>query len=151
MKYFLDTEFNGYLGELISLAIVAQDDRELYLMNIDRMENTIEWVKENVMPILTVPGAEPVPSNYEQISHEIEQFLAGDSDPVIVVDWPDDIKYLCEALITGPGQMVAVPRLTFEMVRVDAYPTELPGAVQHNALWDARALRVAVGGSSDGR
>ena len=37
--------------------------------------------------------------------------------------------------------MVAIPRMTFEIVRVDAYPTSLEGAVQHNAFWDALALR----------
>lgn len=144
MKYYLDTEFNGFLGELISLAMVAEDGRELYLSNIDRLENNVEWVRDNVIPILTVPGAEPLCSNLEQISHDIGKFLAHDSHPHIVVDWPDDIKYFCEAIITGPGEMIAVPRLEFELVRVDAYPTKLLGAVQHNALWDARALQFAI-------
>jgi len=144
MRYFLDTEFNGWLGELISLAMVCEDGRELYLLNIDRLENTIDWVKENVMPILTVPGADPLCSTLDQIGPRIEEFFAGDKAPHIVVDWPDDIKYLCEMLITGPGEMIRVPRMTFELARVDAYPTALPGAVQHNALWDARALSLAL-------
>lgn len=144
MKYYLDTEFNGYLGELISLALVCEDGRELYLLNTERVESAITWVRDNVIPILTVPGADPLPSTQEQISFEIERFLSRDNDPLIIVDWPDDIKYLCEALITGPGEMVSVPRMKFELVRVDAYPTELPGAVQHNALWDARALRAKL-------
>ena len=71
----------------------------------------------------------------------VEEFLAGDEGPVIVVDWPDDIRYFCETIIVGPGKMIDIPGLTFEVFRVDAYPTDLPGAVQHNALWDARALR----------
>ena len=37
--------------------------------------------------------------------------------------------------------MVNIPHLSFEVHRVDAYPTALPGAVQHNAWWDAMALR----------
>ena len=64
------------------------------------------------------------------------------SDLVIIADWPDDIRYFCQAIITAPGQMVNIPRLTFELARVDAYPSQLAGAVQHNALWDARALRA---------
>lgn len=60
--------------------------------------------------------------------------------PTLFADWPDDIRYFCQALITAPGEMVNIPRLTFHIVRVDAYPTTLEGAVQHNALWDARAL-----------
>lgn len=31
--------------------------------------------------------------------------------------------------------------MTLEVNNVDAYPTELEGAVQHNAWWDAMALR----------
>jgi len=141
VKYYLDCEFNGYLGELLSLALVCENGRELYLFNIDRLENTIGWVKENVLPVVTARGAEPLCSTLDQIGPRLEEFFEGDENPHIVVDWPDDIKYLCEVLITGPGEMVGVPRMTFELVRVDAYPTDLPGAVQHNALWDARALK----------
>ncbi len=36
----------------------------------------------------------------------------------------------------------------FEMHRVDAYPTMLPGAVQHNAYWDAMALRHKLTGAA---
>lgn len=144
MKYFLDTEFNGYLGELISLALVAEDGRELYLLNIDRLENNVDWVRENVIPVLGGIDADPLCSTLDQIGPRIEEFFAGDKEPHIVVDWPDDIKYLCEVLITGPGEMIRVPKMTFELARVDAYPTVLAGAVQHNALWDARALKAKL-------
>jgi hypothetical protein len=142
--YFLDTEFNGYLGELISLAIVSEEGPELYVSNVDRVENNVDWVRDNVIPVLTAAGAEPLCSNLEQISYEVEKFLECDANPVIFADWPDDIKYLCEVLITGPGKMIDVPRLKFRLVRIDSYPTTLQGAVQHNALWDARALRAAL-------
>lgn len=33
------------------------------------------------------------------------------------------------------------PRMTFEVHNVDCYPTTMKGAVQHNAWWDAMALR----------
>lgn len=144
MKYYLDTEFNGHLGELISLALVSDDGRELYLSNIDRLENDVDWVRNNVITVLCAPDAIPMPSNCEQISYDLEKFFAGDEHPTVVVDWPDDIKYLCEALITGPGEMIKIPRLTFELARVDAYPTAVVGAVQHNALWDARALKAKL-------
>ena len=64
----------------------------------------------------------------ELLSRDSE-YVAGDNCPT------------CGALITGPGEMVAIPRLKFELERVDAYPTTLEGAIQHNALWDARALK----------
>jgi hypothetical protein len=40
------------------------------------------------------------------------------------------------------------PSIKFEMHRVDAYPTTLPGAVQHNAYWDAMALRHKLTGAA---
>lgn len=140
MKYFLDTEFNEFGGALISLALVSEGgSRELYLAT--ECENPGEWVKANVMPIIAVPGAQPLVCKREEFPGMIRMFLFGDDNPVIVSDWPDDIRYFCEALIVGPGMMINIPTVSFKLERVDAYPTTLDGAVQHNALWDARALR----------
>jgi len=64
--------------------------------------------------------------------------------PYIIADWPDDIRYFCQTVITGPGEMpAALARLQFDMVRVDPYEagSAPPGAVRHNAWWDAVALR----------
>jgi hypothetical protein len=71
----------------------------------------------------------------------IANFIGLDLNPVIFADWPDDIRYFCELIITGPGTMVNISNLTFRVVRCDAYPTDLNGAIQHNAYWDAMALR----------
>lgn len=139
MLYFLDTEFNEFGGELISLALASEDGRSLYLAT--RCERPGSWVAENVIPIIEVPGAKPEWIEANEFGTRVATFLKHDARPVVVADWPDDIRYFCSALITRPGEMVAIPRLTFEIVRVDAYPTSLEGAVQHNALWDALALR----------
>jgi hypothetical protein len=139
MKYFLDTEFNGFGGDLISLALVGEDYRELYIST--PCEKPVEWVAENVMPIIRCHGAEPFVIDPTMFGRCIASFLDGDPNPVIVADWPDDIRYFCQALIVGPGQMVNIPGpIGFEIHRVDSYPTTF-GAIQHNALWDARALR----------
>ena len=84
----------------------------------------------------------------EILSNMIAAFLKGDGCPEIIADWPDDIAYFCKAIVTGPGQMVNIRFLRFELHRVDAYPTTLPGAVQHNALWDARTLRHKIMGGT---
>ena len=144
MRYFLDTEFNGHGGDLISLALVDMFDRELYLSI--PCHNPIPWVEAYVIPVLTCPGAYPKKRWTSAIPLNIAYFLRDDPHPHIVADWPDDIAYFCKALITAPGQMAAIPHISFEVVRVDAYPTDLPGAVQHNALWDARALRRKIVG-----
>lgn len=144
MRYYLDTEFNGMGGELISLALVPEHERDsgLYLVSPAAANNAAReagWVANNVIPILykNVPDA----IDTDLFGPDIASYLRGDDAPVIVTDWPDDIKYFCQACITGPGEMIDVPSLTFEMHRVDAYPTTLEGAVQHNAWWDAMALR----------
>ena len=147
MIYFLDCEFNEFGGELISLALVRQDGESLYLIYPEPETGYGEWVKENVVPIID-STPEFVDRHYitklqPQIAgaRSIAKFLENDRDVCIITDWPDDIRYFCEAIIVGPGQMVNIDNLTFRMVRVDAYPTKLATAVQHNAWWDAMALK----------
>lgn len=95
-----------------------------------------------MLPIVKCEGAEPYMCDPELFGRLTAWYLHTDPYPVIVADWPDDIKYMCQALITGPGEMVDIPCIRFELARVDAYPSRLVGAIQHNALWDARALRA---------
>lgn len=55
MKYFLDTEFAETAGsiKLISLGLVSEDDRLLYLEASDFNPNDANpWVKDNVLPNL---------------------------------------------------------------------------------------------------
>jgi hypothetical protein len=142
MNYFLDTEFNSFGGELISLALVREDGESLY--NIYNISEPLDpWVKENVIPILLTDKSDS--RNFCQTKLEganvVQKFLKGDDAPYIITDWPDDVKYFCQAVVTGPGVMASIPRLIFDVVRVDAYPTKLEGAIQHNAWWDAMALR----------
>ena len=141
MRYFLDTEFNGMGGDLISLALVG-DSREFYVAL--PCYSPVPWVATNVIPIISCPGALAAACRSDNIGQLIADFLKDDENPIIIADWPDDIAYFCKAMIVGPGQMIDIRALTFELFRVDAYPTDLPGAVQHNALWDARALRRKI-------
>lgn len=144
MRYFIDCEFNGFGGELISIAIVRQDGaHKSFIFDI---EAPVEpWVKDNVMPHLRAGELtvdEPV--TLKEAGREIAAFLRIDSAAEIYADWPDDIRYLCSILISGPGTMYNAGNLTFHMVKVDAYPTTVEGAVQHNAYWDALALRAIL-------
>lgn len=139
MRYYLDTEFNGFGGDLISLALVRDDGAFIYLA--DHVAEPDQWVAINVIPKIDV-GEAPKWVSRATFGHHIRDFLSGDEKPVIVADWPDDIRYFCVSLIVGPGQRVRpLPDIVFVIKWIDAYPTTLPGAVQHNALWDARAIR----------
>lgn len=153
-RFFIDTEFDGFGGELISLAIVPEInpmDNSLYLVNAKYSYNgrcCSKWVKDNVIPILEHSPVEPYIVNLDlfpiYIQRYIYEYITINSynfeDVVIVADWPDDVKYFCECLITGPGLMVNVPTLKFEIKRVNSYPNEIEDAVQHNAWWDAYCL-----------
>lgn len=138
-RYFLDCEFDGLGGDLISMALVSERGPSLYLVFDGYEDASDPWVIENVLPIVPLPIAKYV--TREQAQHELSLFLAADPSPVIVTDWPDDVSYLASLMLTGPGTMINIPRVTFEVHRVDAYPTKLAGAVQHNAWWDAKALQ----------
>ncbi len=146
VRYFLDCEFNGWHGSLISMALVSENDDSLYLVWGDIPETIDPWVEKNVLPLVaSIPEyvtAVPVLHGTTQAAEVIADFLKGDPMPFIVTDWPDDIRYFCETVIVEPGKMAAIPGLVFQMVRFDAYPTDVEGAVQHNAYWDAVALRA---------
>ena len=51
MRYFLDTEYNGIGGELISLALVPDDGDEFYL-TLKTTDPLLEWVERHVLPYL---------------------------------------------------------------------------------------------------
>ena len=122
---YLDCEFNEYQGGLISLALVVNEDRYFYeVLDCDYPK---PWVKEHVMPILNKPAI-----SKELFQNKLETFINGFSQLDIVADWPDDIRYFAEALITGPGEMLKTPNLSFHLKRIDA-----PSALPHNALADA--------------
>jgi hypothetical protein len=142
LRYYLDTEFNGFGGPLISLALVRQDGPSLYLL-YESPRPLDPWVERNILPKLR---AVPAGVDIRQVgqadgARAIGDFLQGDPDPDVIADWPDDIRLFCEALMLGPGSTVLMERLTFEILRVEPYPTDLEGAIEHNAWWDAMALR----------
>jgi hypothetical protein len=145
LLYFLDTEFNSFGGEIISFALVREDGE--YLSLVFGCDEPHEWVKEHVMPFLYSGPVSHVSKTIDKplAAKMIANFLKNDPHPNVVVDWPDDIRYFCELIITGPGTMIRLPQLSFQLVRVDSYPTEVEGAVQHNAYWDAMALRRILG------
>lgn len=162
MRYFLDTEFNGFGGKLISLALVREDGESAYYVltpggeewataayTWGRQTGLDPWVKDNVLPHLydyPAPGPR-IMWELKQAAEDIALFLAGDPEPVIVTDWPADIRYFCGLIEYPGGHMAPIPRLAFRMVRVDAYEGEvLHGAVQHNAWWDSMQLRFKLTG-----
>lgn len=127
---YLDCEFNGFNGSLISLALFVDEDN--YFYEVLSCREPIPWVKANVIPVL---NKHHIP--LEEFKYRLETFINKYNDLTIVADWPDDIKYFCEALIIAPGVSINTPKtLTFSLMRVDA-----PSSVPHNALADAIGIK----------
>lgn len=142
MRYFLDTEFNGFGGELISLALVPESGDQDFYVSLPLPAEIHPWVARNVLPYLRfVPsGVDHQLSRVDAAQH-LEAYLARDRDPLIVADWPDDLAHFCGLLVTGPGEMIALDGLRLELVNGVGFSAAANSKIPHNALHDARALR----------
>jgi hypothetical protein len=146
MRYFLDTEYNGFGGALLSLALVPEDGGEEFYVTLHCGDPIESWVERHVVPFL-----DSVPENLKgprlprgDAADALARWLAHDSAPDIVADWPEDLSQLSMLLVTGPGRMVPVPALTLRFVPLHGFSTAANSRVPHNALHDARALRDHV-------
>lgn len=133
---FIDCEYNGWGGGLISMALVPLDPNALTFYEVAAYVTPLEpWVRHNVEPLLE-PGRERL-TNVE-FAQALSRYLARFSAIHVVADWPEDIELFCRALITGPGERVDTPPLTMEVRRdIDTGASAVP----HHAFHDAVALR----------
>jgi len=139
MRYFLDAEFNGFGGELISLALVPEQDGLPPFYAAIRCDAPTDWVAENVIPVL-----ETRPLGREEVAQRFSDYLTDDPAPHLVADWPEDISHAALLLITGPGRMHPIRSIRFELVDPNIYGFGISPQFPHNAYHDALALRDAV-------
>lgn len=138
-RLYLDCEYNGFGGELISIALVSEDyyydrsNRHLFYKVVGYdVRNIHPWVQKNVIPYLNV---DPVPYAIAQV--ELFRFLEGYKHPHIICDWPEDLIHFNRMLLRGPGMRHGYhSKITME---VDG-SIEVQGEVPHNALSDAIAI-----------
>jgi hypothetical protein len=135
MNIWIDCEFNEFGGDLISMALVADDGREFYeVLNLEKDYKYGSWVFANVVPWL---NKDPIDKQVFQA--KLWTFINQWDNVHIIADWPDDIKYFCMSLITAPGMCIGTPlNLTMQIDRT--LNTEA-SAIPHNALEDARAIK----------
>ena len=83
VRYFLDTEYNGFGGSLLSLALVPEDGDELYL-TLKSDEPIVEWVDRHVIPYLdAVPEQLSCPRlSRRDAAHALERTIAFEGVPV---------------------------------------------------------------------
>ena len=118
MKLFLDTEFNGWGGDLISMALVPAMGEPFYcVLDVSAMP-VVPWVRDNVLPVLFT-GAyaeDAVAVKTSTFQSRLASFLGRAEfrgGVEIIADWPDDIKYFCAAVVTAPGECLSTPPLRF--------------------------------------
>ena len=134
-EIFIDCEWNGYRGSLITMALVAMSGEEMYV-GIPLFEEANPWVRRHVLPVVgeEVEGV----TGPTELASRLAAFLAQFEAVHLIADWPEDVERFCRALITGPGMRIDTPPLTMEIRRdLDSTQSALP----HNALADARAIR----------
>ncbi|GAA4023886.1 hypothetical protein GCM10022280_25840 [Sphingomonas swuensis] len=146
MRYFLDCEYDGFGGPLLTLALVPEDGSEEYYAVLDHARPLTDWVERHVAPYFDhVPAMlrrEPQPA--ADVARDLSAWLAGLSEVEIVADWPEDLALFCRLLVTGNGEVVDMPPLSLRWLRTPGFSTARNSAVPHNALHDARALRDHV-------
>lgn len=137
MRLFLDTEFNGFGGELISIALVPEDNSTgVFYEYLGLPSDVHPWVLANVVPYLP-----PGPGHSESaVRASLATYLSKFSDVHVVADWPEGVIHLCRLiLLNEPGKRINTPPLTMEIMRVD-YTSSNP----HHAMYDALAFREEV-------
>lgn len=135
-KLFLDTEFNGFMGKLMSMALVPENvDDEYFYVELEIKDQIDPWVQENVVPHMFLPAV-----SYNEFQNKLANYLYDIGPCTIVADWPDDIRHFSESLITGPGMSIRLMHdIHFELDMNINYTSEVP----HNALHDAIGIREA--------
>jgi hypothetical protein len=137
MRYFLDCEFNGFDGPLISIALVPEvaDLPEFYA--VLPCHRPLRWVAEHVIPHLDAQA-----QSRATVVAALTAFLLPDPGPILVADWPEDIAHAA-ALLAFQGRR-ALPQVRFDLVNLPGFDTAGASTRPHNALADARALRREV-------
>jgi hypothetical protein len=130
---YLDTEFNGHGGELISMAMVTTDGRYFYeAVNI--ASGITPWVNDNVIPKLEI-----WPRTKAEFRVYFLSFLSQFNDPIIVCDYAADLIHFCQVLCGDEYDASSDYQFRGRVVKT---PPEGIGhnPNPHNALSDAGTL-----------
>jgi hypothetical protein len=144
MRYFVDAEFNGFGGELISLAAVPEDYEASPFYEAVICAQPVAWVAEHVLPVMQTK-----PRQLTEVARLFAEFLSEDACPVIVADWPEDIAHAATLLTNGNGWRLLHVEVKFELLSQSKFSADRTSRVPHNAYYDALALREWVLANDD--
>lgn len=131
---FLDTEFNGHGGELISIALASTEGDEFYeVVKVPSMRRMHPWVQANVIPKLDKEAI-----GGEAVRACLRHFLRQRPGEPIFADWPVDFIHML-SLFANPNdpEQSFCPELTMYLL----HNADYPHVKNHNALYDAKSLR----------
>lgn len=132
-RIFVDCEFNGFGGELISMAFVTEEG-DMWYGVLPEPKVWEKWVYENVYPVL---HADPI--SKEDFRASAIGWLRKYDNPTICADWYTDLVHFF-SLFSGADHSQSIGyACKAELILVDNYQSQIP----HNALSDARAIRDA--------
>lgn len=135
MRLFLDSEFNGFGGALISLALVAQGcEVPDWYECMETADGYDPWVAENVIPVLGKP-----PISKSEFRASFLKYIQWFDSPEVIADWHTDIMHFC-SLLEGDRFEESVP-FAGKFTIIQTPEGEPKPDNPHNALNDARALR----------
>src|SRR5688572_8689516 len=134
---FLDCEFNGHRGHLISMALVSDKGEEFYeVMPGVYHKDTVKWVRDNV---LTKLGKDPL-ADEKSFRDKLQHFLTKHVGEYIVADSPADFWYLMD-MVHEINEEGKYRYINLELDMKFIISREVKSENPHNALADARALK----------
>lgn len=131
MRLYIDTEFNGFGGQLMSMAAVSDDGREWYEV-LPLPDKVNPWVAEHVVPLL---DKEPI--GEWEFRASLHRFLKQFDRPIIVADWYTDLAHFFACFAGRNHSETFQYECSAELRLIDNIISVRP----HNALSDARAIR----------
>ena len=155
MQYFLDTEFHedGKTIDLISIALVAMDGRELYLGNSEtELHRASPWLWQNVIPKLPAYSDKAFWQSRSAIQRSVEAFFQGDKEANEKIEiWTFFGAYDWVIFCQLFGRMIDMPAhlpkfdMDIRQLRRELGDPPLPKQIEeeHVALHDARWNRQA--------
>jgi len=133
-KLYLDTEFNGFGGALMSMALISAEGSAWYEV-VDVKGPIDPWVKQHVVPLF---DKAPVP--LVSFKASLHMFLRQFVNPEIICDWHADAAHFCDSLagFDYGSSLDYACRITI----LKTPPGEPKPKRPHNALSDATALMM---------
>lgn len=138
-RLYLDVEFNGHAGALLSLAIADPGGVHWYGV----LEQPVafpfnDWVRDNVVPVLHKMGSRLFDTR-EALRQDLIGYLRWRQGSTIVADSSIDIRHLM-SLFEGDTYAESWQDARFKLDLIVTPTGEPKPAIPHNALSDAVAL-----------